>query len=136
MNDMELSAKTLAVMQLIAKGHSYEQIVSSHPDLTYRDIFDGAAEVVAASRETSRDHMAQLKQRHRRAYEAWTDEEEEQLRRLIDDGHTIARIAGRLERNRGAIRSRIVRLGLVNRLEAKERDRLQRLMGQSESGVK
>lgn len=122
-----LSDKAIAVMKLIADGHSYERIISSHPDLTYLDIFDAAAEVLAVTGAEQTNHMMRLKQRHRRAYEAWTPEEEQQLRRLIEDGHTVARIAGRLERNRGAIRARIVRLNLVDRLPPNEQDRLRRL---------
>lgn len=123
-----LSQRARAIMQMIADGHSYEQILAAYPHFTYRDIFDSAAEVLKAADRVPSDRMQVLKKRHRRAYEAWTDDEEQQLRKLIADGHTVARIAGRLERNRGAIRSRIVRLGLVEQLDPNERARLQRIM--------
>ena len=126
-----LRAKTVKVRERIARGHSYDQIISAHPTMTYRDIFDAAAEVLAAEvrlagGRQSDNHMAELKSRHRRAYEPWTPEEEERLSRLIDAGETVAQIAGRLERNDGAIQARIVHLGLEDRLPPAELNRLRR----------
>ena len=145
-----LSAKSTAIMALIAQGCSYEQIVAAHPSITYRDIFKAAEEVLAATKlpdsnprrgapdapahANEDDYRTRVKLRHRRAYEVWTAREEDQLRRLIEDGLTVARIAGRLERNRGAIRARIVRLGLVNRHEPSEQERLRWAMEQQGLG--
>lgn len=126
-----LSSKAAAVMEMIAGGHSYEQILAAYPTLTYRDIFDAAAEVLTASRRGAggeASHMQRLKDRHARAYEKWTPQEEEQLTQLIAEGHTVARIAGRLGRNRGAIRARLIRLGLMECLSEKEQDRQRRIM--------
>jgi uncharacterized protein (DUF433 family) len=41
-----LSAQSVTVLKLIAKGRSYEQILVLQPDLTYRDIFDAAREAL------------------------------------------------------------------------------------------
>jgi hypothetical protein len=46
---------------------------------------------------------------------------------MIRNGLTVAQIAGRLQRQRSAIRSRIIRLSLVNELSPKERNRLIRI---------
>jgi len=38
------SPKSRTVLALIAEGRTYEQILSLHPELTYRDIFAAAQE--------------------------------------------------------------------------------------------
>jgi len=124
---LALSNKAIAVMELIAQGHSYEQILATYPALTYRDIFDAAAEVLKAAEGSTPSHMEKTKRKHPRAYEKWTQDEEQQLRDLIAEGHTVARIAKRLQRNRGGIRARIVQLGLVEQLSSKEQERLNRI---------
>jgi len=125
---LALSNKAVAVMELIAQGHSYEQILATYPALTYRDIFDAAAEVLESAEDQPPSQMEKTKRKHPRAYEKWTqDEEEQQLRDLIAEGHTVGRIAGRLQRNRGGIRARIVQLGLVEQLSSKEQERLNRI---------
>lgn len=51
----ELSSKSAAILGLIARGHSYEQILVAHPDYTYLDIFGAAQEALdlVPSRETA-----------------------------------------------------------------------------------
>jgi hypothetical protein len=68
-------------------------------------------------------------ERHPRAYEPWTDDEDRSLANLFRSGVTVARIAGQLGRNRGAIRSRLVKMGLVESFSAKERERFDRVEG-------
>ncbi len=125
-----LSPTTIAVLEMIAAGRTYEQILSAYPDLTYLDIFRAADEALnLAVREPAIQRpahtLAEKRDRHPRAYEKWTDAEDAQLRSLVQAGNTVAQIAGQLQRNRGAIRSRIVKHGLVNDLTPKEQIRLQ-----------
>jgi hypothetical protein len=125
-----LSEKTVIVLEAIAQGHSYEQILQMNPSLTYRDIFDAAGEalnVVGGFRPLT-GPMAKVRERYPRAYTLWTPEEEDHLRKLIQEDYTVARIARALQRQRGAIRSRIMRLGLVDMLSVKEQDRLKRIV--------
>lgn len=124
-----VSERTCDVLQAIAEGCSYEQILQRHPSLTYVDIFRAASEALDVLQGVERPaySVADIRQRHPRAYEKWTPEEEIQLRQLISQGETVARIARRLERDRGAIRARIVRLGLLDQLSEKEQGRLTRL---------
>lgn len=124
---LALSNKAVAVMEMIARGHSYDQIIATYPALTYRDIFDAAAEVLESAEDHSPSQMEKTKRKHPRAYEKWTQDEEQQLRDLIAEGYTVARIAKRLQRNRGGIRARIVQLGLVEQLSSKEQERLNRI---------
>lgn len=73
------------------------------------------------------NRMAEIRRSYPRAYEKWSPSEEDRLRKFIRDGLTVAQIAGRLQRQRSVIRSRIVRLNLVGELAPKERDRLIRI---------
>lgn len=119
--DRRLSAKAVAVLEMIAAGRTYEQILAHYPDLTYRDIFDAAAEALGPTPRESAMHRA--KARHARAYEPWSPEEEADLRRMLGEGQTVARIAGTLQRQRSAIRSRILRLDLMQLLTKGEQAR-------------
>ena len=57
-------------------------------------------------------YMEQQKQLHANAYAPWTEANDKQLRDYIDKGLTITEIATLMQRNKGAIRSRIKKLGL------------------------
>jgi hypothetical protein len=133
MPEARLSPTSVVVLEMIAAGSTYEQILSAYPELTYLDIFHAAEEALdlAATSGEGRGAtytLAEKRERHRRAYEKWDQTEDELLRELVRSGETVARIAGRLERNRGAIRARILSLGLENELPPAERDRLRRIV--------
>ena len=57
------------------------------------------------------DRLAKVRREHPRAYEPWSNAEEQELERLYDAGMDIEEIAGRMGRQPGAIRSRLTRLG-------------------------
>jgi hypothetical protein len=129
-NNNPLSARTIAVLEMIAAGSSYEQILAAYPELTYLDIFRAASEVLDTmtqqqTRTTYR--VDDIRKTYPRAYEKWTGDEERRLRRLIDDGLSVAQISRHLQRQRSAIRSRITRLDLVGRLSPKEQSELLRI---------
>lgn len=131
-NPRGLSSKSIAVLEMIAAGHSYEQILAHYPGFTYRDIFDAAAEALNPPPRESAMHR--VKARHARAYEPWSPEEESELRRMLAEGQTVASIAGALKRQRSAIRSRIRQLGLMHLLSDKEQERFhnaERLPGET-----
>jgi hypothetical protein len=44
-----LSARSIRVLNLIAGGHTYEQILTLHPELTHEDIYDAAREALEAN---------------------------------------------------------------------------------------
>jgi len=128
--DPNLSAKSATVLEMIASGNTYDQILAAYPDLTYLDIFRSAREALnalAPARPTPTNRMGEIRRSYPRAYEKWSQSEEDRLRKLIRDGLTVAQIAGRLQRQRSAIRSRIIRLNIVDQLAPKERDRLIRI---------
>lgn len=118
-----LSSQAIAVLEMIAAGHSYEQIIQAYPGLTYRDIFAAASEALALGESGRAERIAEIRRRYPRAYEKWTTEEEEQLCTLIAEGRTIASIAGQLKRQAGAIHSRLVKLGLTEMPAVAEQSR-------------
>lgn len=130
-----LSASAVNVLEMIAAGSTYEQILAAFPDLTYVDIFESAQEAVDLLATSNLPRPAytveEKRARHARAYEKWTDAEDESLRRMIRAGATVAQCAGRLQRNRGGIRARIVKLNLIDHLRPEERARLLRILARN-----
>jgi len=112
-----LNQKSVAVLRYIANGHSYAQIVDTHADISYLDIFAAAEEAleILESSSSHEDRMAKIKQNHSRAYERWTDEEDRELTRMCQEGNKVAEIADHLGRQPSAIRSRLAKLGLETR---------------------
>jgi hypothetical protein len=120
-----LSLKATEILERIAQGQDYGQILAAHPLFTYIDICSAAQEALNLSRRP-RPPRSPRQDRHTRAQERWTPEEEAQLRALVQSGETVARISGHLQRKRGAIRARILKLGLVDQLLPAERERFEK----------
>lgn len=57
--------------------------------------------------------VEEKRQKHPRAYERWSDEEEDRLKYLHDKGLTVPEVAEQLGRQPSAIRSRLLRLGIL-----------------------
>ena len=112
-----LNQKSVTVLRLIADGHTYAQIVDTHADISYLDIFAAAEEVLEILEASSsyEDRMAKIKQNHSRAYERWTDEEDRELAGMCQEDKKVAEIADHLGRQPSAIRSRLVKLGFESR---------------------
>jgi hypothetical protein len=135
----QLSRTAIAVLEMIAAGCTYEQILSAYPELSYLHIFRAAQEALnlaASSSGTPRPAytVAEKRERYPRAYEQWTDSEDARLRTLVQAGNTIGHIAGQLQRNWGAIRSRVQKLGLVNDLTPQEQARMGRIVARESLG--
>lgn len=125
-----ISEDSVKVLEMIAAGSAYDQILAAYPDLTYLDIFRAAQEALdalAKNDQKSVDGLDLIRTSYPRAYEKWSAAEERELHEYIRAGLTVARIAGRLQRQRSAIRSRIIRLNLVGELNPKEQARLIRI---------
>ena len=80
-----------------------------HLDLSL-DYSDKEVEVVVIVNPLAISRMEQAKSKHARAYLPWTDEEEQQLIQMHNSGHTIKAIAKKLQRQRGAITSRLQKI--------------------------
>src|SRR5258705_3943445 len=87
----KLSPRSFAVLEMIAAGSTYEQILSAYPDFTYLDIFRAAEEAlelglrVVGPKQTAYT-VAEKRDRYPRAYEKWTDDDDGQLRQLVHAG--------------------------------------------------
>ena len=113
---MALSEKSRAILQAIAKGHTYEQILVQDLAWTYHDIFQAATEALEAPQVTNDGKsydIEEIRHVHPRAYEKWSTEEDGQLSELFRGGKSVSEIAKALCRQEGAIRSRLVKLTLV-----------------------
>ena len=115
---MELNDKSRAILEAIAEGHSYEQILSSNPKLTYNDIFRAAAEALESldqpgKGKTYEQRMTEIRQAYPRAYDKWSDQEDARLTELFRKGIVVKEIAKTLQRQPSAIRSRLAKLNLV-----------------------
>ena len=110
-----LSGTARDVLSLIAEGRSYDRILGQLPDLTYKDIFRSAEEAleVMRSHEDARPAtLDQIRCEHPRAYEKWTEQEDDTLRRLSAEGWPVKEIAAELQRQPSAVTSRLAKLGL------------------------
>lgn len=119
---MNLSPNSRAILRAIADGRTYEQILAIHPQLTYKVIFNAAAEALAlldsgeqgAQPKSHEERLAEIKEAHPRAYEAWCAEEDADLARFFNSGMSPSEIAKKLQRQPSAIRSRLSKLNLVS----------------------
>lgn len=107
-----LSTRSIEVLRLIAAGRSYEQILSLHPGLSYLDIFGAAREALEVNGEPG-NRLSEVRETHPRAYERWSTAEDMELTRLVASGEGVNEIAGRLRRQPGAVRARMMKLNLV-----------------------
>ena len=84
MEPIGLSEKSRAILEAIAEGHSYEQILVQDLAWTYQDIFQAVAEALEALKDgggkSYDERMEEIRHAHPRAYEKWSDEEDERLR--------------------------------------------------------
>ena len=113
---MSLSNKSRAILEAIAKGHTYEQILVQELAWTYHDIFQAAAEAleVSMSGSPAKTYAVEaIRHEHPKAYEKWDGDQDAQLRQLFQAGKTVAEIAVLLKRQPGGIKSRLVKLGLA-----------------------
>lgn len=114
----ELSEKSKAILEAIAEGHSYEQILSTRIAHTYNDIFRAAAEALDLAYQskpgrTYEERMQEIQAEYPRAYGKWSDAEDAQLTDLFRSDKTPNQIATILQRQPSAIRSRLAKLNLV-----------------------
>lgn len=124
------------VLDMISKGLGYEQILSKKPELTLVDIMasaqfakeliegcvrtdnavlviDGTITIKASNGRII--NLTDLRKQFPRAYEKWDAREDNQLTDMFKHGSSPADIAASLKRQPGAIRSRLEKLGLINR---------------------
>ena len=80
----------------------------------YVSFFKGIREVMRFVGVNPRSiKFDEIRKNHPRAYKKWTVDEEKKLKELYNDGKNTKEISKYLERQPGAIRSRLQKLGLV-----------------------
>jgi DNA-binding NarL/FixJ family response regulator len=110
-----LTPRSAAILRLIAAGHSYEQVLATDSTLTHFDIFAAAREALTMSDQDDNAYARRLvaiQEQYPRAYTPWSDDDDSQLRRLVETGQSVAEISHRLQRQPSAVRSRLQRLRL------------------------
>jgi hypothetical protein len=117
MEPNKLSDKSRAILEAIAKGHTYEQILVQELAWTYHDIFQAASEALevaefATTGKTYQERMAELRQAHAKAYQPWTSEEDARRCGRFRAGASIQNLAQEFQRQPSAIHSRLAKLNL------------------------
>lgn len=59
------------------------------------------------------NHILEQRALYANAYRPWSTEDDEKLAQLYNEGKTIAELMAHFQRNRGGIRSRLRKLGLM-----------------------
>lgn len=78
--DTTLSDKSRAILEAIAKGHTYEQILVQDLAWTYHDIFQAAAEALeddAGAEKRKAYSVEEIRGAHPHAYEKWDAQQDE-----------------------------------------------------------
>ena len=113
---LHLSANARTILKFIAEGYSYEQILSSSTEFTYLDIFKAASEALQVDDHNSSAYhrrLSEIRRSHPRAYEKWNPEEDARLAELFGAGADLQEITLELQRQKGAIISRLRKLGFT-----------------------
>ncbi len=116
----------LDILELISRGFTYERILFMFKGLTYEDIFHAAkvakefvdihlAPKFPIPEKSSQENpsLEEIRQQYPRAYEKWIVEEDTYLKSKYSEGLDAQELAGILQRKPGAIRSRLLKLGLM-----------------------
>lgn len=109
--DMTISTDQKRILELIAAGHSYDQILAASPAMSYNDIFQ-TAKAALDELHCSTYTVDHVRQKHPNAYKPWDQADEDELRRLVHKGNSLAMIAAELGRSIGAVESRLARVYL------------------------
>ncbi len=118
MEPNKLNDKSRAILEAIAKGHTYEQILVQDLAWTYHDIFQAAADALelagfSGSKQSYDERLSDIKQAYPKAYQPWTSEEDAQLTARFHSAASVEELAREFQRQPGAIRSRLAKLNLV-----------------------
>lgn len=113
-SDGKLSEKSVAIMRMLSKGMSTEQIVAADPAVQRDHIAVAAREALVLNNaaRSFQERMERITAASPRAYEKWTRDEEIRLIEMYNFGKTIREIAATLNRPPNAIRNRLDRLGV------------------------
>lgn len=129
--------KVTDILAMIAKGYSYYQILLHDSRLTLSDIMVSAKlahelmeQFVTPEQQLNIEgdirirasggrivNLTEMRKEFPRAFAEWSKSEEGQLVELYQSGKSLQEIARVLQRKRGAIRTRLQKLGIVDKNE-------------------
>jgi len=121
----------LDILNLLSRGSTYKQVIALYPQITMADIMSTAQlakEVIECilvdtsnicleseiRLNTKVLNITQIRAKHPRAYEKWDAQEDRSLIELFRKGNRIGQLAEILQRQPGAIGSRLKHLGLIS----------------------
>jgi hypothetical protein len=78
-------------------------------DVTDREV----DRILSGSVAPKQTRLEKVREKHPRAYERWTSDEERSLEERFREGVSVSELARLHERQRGAIKARLIRLGLL-----------------------
>jgi len=133
LNIRDTGVTVVDILGLIGQGKTFSQILALYPQLTLTDILAAAqiaADIIERYVTTNQDitidtqiqviarsgrlvDLADVRQEYPRAYEPWDEKEEARLKELFQAEMPFKDIAAKLQRNVGAIISRLKRLRLI-----------------------
>ncbi|HOP06047.1 MAG TPA: hypothetical protein PLF13_02015 [candidate division Zixibacteria bacterium] len=125
--------KVTDILAMIAKGYSYYQILLHDSRLTLSDIMVTAKlanelieQFVTPEQQLNVEgeirirasggrivNLSEMRKEYPRAFAEWSKAEESQLVELYRSGRSLQEIARALQRKRGAIRTRLQKLGVL-----------------------
>jgi DNA-directed RNA polymerase specialized sigma24 family protein len=106
---MPLTSEQLRILELIAGGHTYDQILSSTSGLSYLDIF-AAVQAALDELKAPAYSVSEIRETLPHAYRRWTPEDDKELERRARDGQSMEEMAAHFGRSVGAIQSRLLRI--------------------------
>ena len=110
-----MDATSLRILTLLAQGYTVDEILMYRSDWSYRDIRHAAESALQGMEQSSLKLRAeQVKSRYGNAYGKWSWEEELTLLKGYRAGLSVSQLARQLQRQPGAIRFRLERLGLAS----------------------
>lgn len=109
----KLSPSSRVVLEGIASGLSYAQIIERNPSITYPCIFAAAREVLdlqdAVPSKTAH-HIDAARSQYPNAYLPWSTEDDAELIKKVRSGEAVEALSEYFGRQPSAIRSRISKL--------------------------
>ena len=131
----DTDVKVTDILRMLSQGYTHQQILDKYPKLSLGDVMMTASfalelieQYVTPENTISLDHtikliatskklvnLSRLRVEYPRAYETWKTEEDERLVELFNHGTRMSEIARIHERQPGAVKSRLQKLGLIQK---------------------
>ena len=93
---MNLSEAHRQILELLAAGHSYEQVLASNPKLTFQDLAAAARsalEGIGSGGGGTTYSLEEIRKHYPNAYQPWTAAEEARLLEMLESGGSFKAIA-------------------------------------------